>query len=523
MSVGLRQRAADLSGRFGGVSNSGFPVHAAQFYAAMYAAAPFQTDVEQLVAKGLEVVPTTSRTHQVIEDVIGWYQQDAQDEVLDWRATQAKVYDKYYGVDSLGRAYIWIESTVNTGMTTLALLYGQGDFKTTVEIGVSAGFDADCNPATAGGLLGMMVGASGLPADLTADCATDYQASAWFQNMTRTRTISQIVDGLQAAGEGQLLLAGGSISGSGATRTYHVGDDLVAAPPERIDPTGPTGLVGTVQAMGGSVTVSAAVEVHDPTSDKRNLEGIIDGITDVSYNGHRAYSSYDGANAQPAGGDYYQLNFDRKVRLRSLIFYEGEFVWGNSYLGIGDPKGGFFTNLAVEVGTGGTFAAVSNLQFTEPLDPCAFYQVIALTFDPADGNAVRIRGTAGGSQEFTTILELEAYGAVFQPGDSNLDGLVDGGDLALTGGNWMQPAGAAWDDGDFDGDGDVDGGDLALMGGNWMWSAPSFPAPPLDGQAELPEPGGLALLGGGLPLLLRRRLAGSRRSGRTGRRASAGG
>jgi hypothetical protein len=515
MSVGRRQRAVDLAGRFGGVTNSGFPLHAAEFYAAMYAAAPFETNVEQLVAKGLEIVPTTSRTHQVIQDVITWYQQDAEDEVLDWRATQTKIYDKYYGANSLGRAYYWIESTVNTGMTTLALLYGQGDYKSTVEIAVNAGFDADCNPATAGGLLGMMLGASGLPADLIDNCAGTYQASAWFQNMTRTRTISQIVDGLQTAGEGQLLLAGGSISGSGETRTYHIGDDAVTAPPEKPDPTGPKGLVGTIQAMGGTVTVSAAVEVHDPTSDKRNLEGIIDGITDVSYNGHRAYSSYDDANAQPAGGDYYQLNFDRKVRLRKVIFYEGDFAWGTSFLGIGDPRGGFFTDLTVEVGTGGTFAPASNLQFSEPLDPCAFYQVIEMTFDAADGDAVRIRGTAGGSQEFTTILELEAYGAVFQPGDANLDGQVDGGDLALMGGCWTQPSGAVWEQADFDGDGDVDGGDLSLMGGTWMWSAPAGPAPPVDQQAEVPEPLGLTLTGLTLPILMRRRRTGAR--GRTQR------
>ena len=504
VSVGLRQRAADLTGRFGSVSNTGFPVHAAQFYGAMYAAAAFETDVQDLIAKGLEVVPDTSRTHQVIQDVITWYEQDALDESLDWRATQTKVYDKYYGTDSLGRGYSWVESTVNAGMTTLALLYGQGDFKTTVEIGVCAGFDSDCNPATAAGLLGMMLGAGGLPADLVDDCATDYVASSWLVDMTRNRTITEIVDGLQTAAEGQLAACGGSITGSGAARTYHVlANDVVAAPLEKPDPAGPKGLVGTVQAMGGTVTVSAAVEVHDPNADKHNLDAIIDGITDVSYNGHRAYSSMDDANTQPAGGDFYQLNFDRKVRASSLVFYEGEYVWEvvNNYPTVDTPRGGFFTDLIVEIGNQGTFVPVSNLHFSEPLDPCAFYQVIELTFDPADGDAVRIRGTAGGSREFSTILELEAYGAVFQPGDADLNGAVDGGDLALMGGHWMQQSGASWADGDFNDDGKVDGGDLALMGGNWMWSAPQ----PSPGPAELPEPATVCLLAAGLLTAARRR------------------
>jgi hypothetical protein len=229
----------------------------------------------------------------------------------------------------------------------------------------------------------------------------------------------------------------------------------------------------------------------------------------VTYNGHRGYSSYDGANAQPAGGDYYQLTFGRKVRLREVTFYEGEYVGGiNSFLPDDVPKGGFFTDLMVEIGNQGTFTPVSNLQFSEALDSWLFYQVIDLTFDPADGDAVWIRGTAGGSQEFTTIVELEAYGAIFQPGDANLDGRVDGGDMALIGGTWMQQTGATWEDGDFNGDGKADGSDLSLMGGNWMWSAPSAPGPsPFDAPGELPEPGGLSLLVGVWPFLLGRRTA----------------
>jgi len=484
VSAGMRQRAAELVGEFAAVSNSGFPVHAAQFYGAMYAAAFFEPNVENLVTTGLAVVPTTSRTHQVIDDVLTWYRLDKADGTLNWRDTQAMVYDKYYGTVSKGRGYNWVESTVNTGMTTLAVLYGQGDFTSTVEIGVQAGFDADCNPATAGGLIGLVQGYSGLPSDLAGSCATNYEASSWLRNMDRTRTVGEIVDSLQSAAEGQILLCGGSISGSGSSRTYHLVDDVVASPAEKPDPTGPKGLVGIIQAMGGTVSVSASVESHDPNRDQYNLDAIIDGITDVGYNGYRAYSTYDGTNAQPAGGDFYQLNFDRKTQLRKVIFYEGEYAWGyiNGFPSSDAAKGGFFTDLIVEVGSGGTWTAVSNLQFSEALDRCEFYQAIELTFDPADGDAVRIRGTAGGTDEFTTILELEAYGAIYQPGDANLDGVVGTGDLALMASSWLA-AGKTWGDGDFNGDGLVGTGDLALMASNWPWSAPA-PAPP----APLPEP-----------------------------------
>jgi hypothetical protein len=78
--------------------------------------------------------------------------------------------------------------------------------------------------------------------------------------------------------------------------------------------------------------------------------------------------------------------------------------------------------------------------------------------------------------------------------------VVDGGDLALMGGYWMQ-TGQYWDHADFTNDGIVDGGDLALICGNWMWSLPPAPAP---GEA-LPEPTTLALLALGATVFVRRR------------------
>ena len=57
----------------------------------------------------------------------------------DWRATRRRLYDKYQGVGSFGRYYNWTESTINVGATVLALLYGCGDFKQTVQIAEKAG------------------------------------------------------------------------------------------------------------------------------------------------------------------------------------------------------------------------------------------------------------------------------------------------------------------------------------------------------------------------------------------------
>jgi autotransporter-associated beta strand protein len=366
------------------------------------------------VAKGLEVVPVSSRSHEVIQNVVAWYQADKADGTLNWRSTQEKIYDNYVAAaGSHGRYVLWVESTVNLAMTTMAILYGQGELDPTVEIAVNGGFDADCNPATAAGLVGLMKGYSGLPAAVTSAASNTYQF-ALLQNMPPSTTITQMAAYAQAAAEREIVRMGGTIEGSGASAIYHLPDDVLQPLVEKPDPTGPRGLVRDVRQAGGAVTASASIERHIAGNDRSNLDQITDGITDLSYNGHAAYSTYDGANAQPTDGDWYQLNFDRDVKFDSLIFYEGDLARYdiNRDLRTWGQKGGYFLNLIVEIGRNGVFAPAGNLVLSEPLDPFAYYQEITITFDSAVGNAIRIRGTAGGTEQFTTITELEAFGGI---------------------------------------------------------------------------------------------------------------
>jgi hypothetical protein len=416
-ALGMRQRAADLAAAFGGVTNSGYALHAAQFYAAMYAAAPLESNVETVVAKGLAVVPLTSRTRQAIQDVVDIYTTDKGDGTLDWRAAHQQIYSKLRGAEGKGRYQSWVESTMNVALTTLAILYGQGDFQQTVEIGVLAGYDNDCNPATAGGLIGLMKGLSALPVPPENYPLENFRVNV-ISNMTPAeRLVSAVGAEFRAAAEAEIVRMGGWIENPGPGAIYHLPDDTIRPLLEKPDPAGPAGLVGAVRQAGGTVTVSASIERHDPSLDRSNLDQIVDGITDTSYNGHLPYSTYDGANAQPAGGDWYQLNLDRKAKVDSVVFYEGDFAIRSGFV---DPRtdalaGGYFQNLLVEVGRDGIFVPVRGLALSEPLDPYAAYQRIEMTFDPAVGDAVRIRGNAGGINQFTTIVELEAHGSLPTP------------------------------------------------------------------------------------------------------------
>jgi len=510
LAPGMRQRAADLSGTFAGVSNEGFSVHAAQFYAAMYADAATKSNVVTIIDDALAVVPQSSRTYQVIDAVRTFRSNQADPtDPNAWRACQTMLYDSYgSAAGSKGRYLEWIESTVNVGLTTMALLYGEGDFKRTVEIGVLGGYDADCNPATAAGLLGMIKGyqgpggGGGILAELKAITGnTSYTPSDVYNVLGSITTVSQVAQLFAAAAEMQITAAGGSVVMQGDQRVYILPGDIVAAPPEKPNPGGPGGLVGRVLAAGGKVTVSASVAYRDPAYDRYNIESIIDGITDVSYNGYRPYWTRYGITPQPAGrDDWYQLSFPRDMTFNKVVFYEGDIAYGgriNDNPRLVEPKGGFFEDLTVEVFRGGQWQAVTGLAFSEALDPNSYYQTIEMAFEPIAGSAVRIRGNAGGTEQFTTIVEIEAYGAMGIAGDCNEDGVVDVADYIALKSRMGQESAATWAVGDFNFDGDVDWADLQELMANFGTRCPGT-AP------AAPEPGSVMLLMFGAAALLRR-------------------
>ena len=115
----------------------------------------------------------------------------------------------------------------------------------------------------------------------------------------------------------------------------------------------------------------------------------------------------------------------------------------------------------------GEWIVAANLTLSDPLDPLVFYQVIDLDFASLWGTAVRIRGPAGGQYEYTSILELEVWGA--RIGDIDGSGAVDHDDFTLlpTCLNGLDiaphPPDECTDASDTDGDNDVDMHDVAVF------------------------------------------------------------
>jgi hypothetical protein len=148
----------------------------------------------------------------------------------------------------------------------------------------------------------------------------------------------------------------------------------------------------------------------------------------------------------------------------------------------------------------GSWVAVTNLALSEALVDREYFQTIELTFDEIEGQAIRVFGSAGGQRPFTSLTELEVFGANLIDGDANGDGKVDHIDLELFGQQFGgQPA--AEFGCDFDGDGDVDLHDFASMRGNWGFGTVAAPLP----VAATPEPASAILVLIGLGAAIRRR------------------
>ncbi len=165
---------------------------------------------------------------------------------------------------------------------------------------------------------------------------------------------------------------------------------------------------------GITVTPNAAVQRYNTDKDRENLYSIIDGIKDNSHNGHKAYYSYlSDPDARPEH-DWYQLGFSQPVKFEQITFCTGDVVWNriNNYYRHDNARGGFFDDLTVEILRDSRYIEPANLQMAPPLDRFKMYQTINFSFSPTVGDAIRIIGTPGGTESFTTIMELEAQGDI---------------------------------------------------------------------------------------------------------------
>ena len=151
VSPGWPERTAEFAFRDAVISHTRNGIYGEMMIAAMLAAAAVTADVDEIIGVGLSEIPANCRLAEAVRDTVGWCRQSD-----DWEQVYGWIKDKY-------GHYSGVHTINNAALVVSALLLGRGDFERTIVIAVRGGWDTDCNGATAGSLMGMILGAAALP------------------------------------------------------------------------------------------------------------------------------------------------------------------------------------------------------------------------------------------------------------------------------------------------------------------------------------------------------------------------
>jgi len=162
MAPGMYQSSNDIAWRAGRVMNYGDGIYGGMFVSCMYAAAFFENDFRKVVETALGCIPRQSPYGRLIADVLAWHRLHPN----DWRKVWQLIQDKWDKDDPCPAGALNpfnIDAKLNGAYIVLGLLYGNGDFGETLDISTRAGQDSDCNPSSAAGILGVMLGYRRIP------------------------------------------------------------------------------------------------------------------------------------------------------------------------------------------------------------------------------------------------------------------------------------------------------------------------------------------------------------------------
>ena len=143
--------AAELAWRDASVTHVRTGVYGEMFFAAVIAGAFIEKDIRKLIKMGLDQIPPQSRFSVAIEYVL-----KLPVEGMLWEEVADLLYEQF-------GHYHWVHTINNAALTVAALLHGQGDYEKTITNAVMGGWDTDCNGATSGSIVGVLIGAKALP------------------------------------------------------------------------------------------------------------------------------------------------------------------------------------------------------------------------------------------------------------------------------------------------------------------------------------------------------------------------
>ena len=152
MAPAMPRTAARIGLNYTTVAIDGEPAQTTQLFTTMISMAFIESDIHKIIDAGIASTDPESKIWQILNDIKRWHFQNPD----SWKETRNLLKEKY-SVEG-GGMRDKNGSELNTGAIIAALLYGEGDFAETLKLTFNMGWDADCNAATVGTIVGTIYG-----------------------------------------------------------------------------------------------------------------------------------------------------------------------------------------------------------------------------------------------------------------------------------------------------------------------------------------------------------------------------
>jgi hypothetical protein len=152
LAPAMPQTAAKIGLHYTLVAINQEPAQTTQLFTSMISTAFMESDIQKIIDAGIASLDPNSIMIQIIADVRKWYTDNPQ----DYKETHRLIHSKYELDDARTRNQNGTE--LNTAAIIAALLYGNGDFAESLRYAFNFGYDADCNAATVGTIMGTVYG-----------------------------------------------------------------------------------------------------------------------------------------------------------------------------------------------------------------------------------------------------------------------------------------------------------------------------------------------------------------------------
>ncbi len=229
IAPGMPQTAAEIGLHYTRIAVSQAPLQAAQFWSSLVALCAFHRGpMDDALQQAVAAVDPKSAMAEVVADA----RKAIRTHPDDWKAARQEI-DRKWRVQ---RKWNDNSTPVNGAAVCLALLYGRDDFYRTLQYAMALGYDADCNAATAGTVVGVRAGFQRIGA------LPQFKMPDRYVNRTRPQLpaeckVSEQAETLLRVAEHAILASGGeaiTIAGQSGYRVKLQPPRLVEPLPEKV-------------------------------------------------------------------------------------------------------------------------------------------------------------------------------------------------------------------------------------------------------------------------------------------------